>query len=1782
MLLAMSIAGHGQQLPRANKPTASEATSNHAVAVANYGNLPLGFEANQGQTDPQVRFLSRGNGYSLFLTDTAATLALTKRDASAAERGQAIGIEKKLASSAKSGKTDVVRMELVGTSHGLRVAGDDKLPGTANYFIGNDPAKWRQNVPTYGKVRYSGVYPGVDLVYYGNQRQLEYDFVVAPNAEAKSIKLHFAGADKLELDSNGDLKVIAKNGQVSFRKPVAYQEESGRRQPVEGRFTLLARNTVSFTLGSYDRSQSVVIDPTLAYSTYLGGSTGSGATAIAADASGNTYVTGETADTDFPITSGAHQSTNNAGRGIPNVFVTKLNPTGTALVFSTYLGGSGNGSSGDVGLGIAIDSSDNSYITGYTFSSDFPLKNAFQSTNKAAQNGLSEPFVAKINASGSGLVYSTYLGGSSNIYSKDRGDRGYGIAVNGAGNAYVAGSTQSTDFPVTSGAYQGTDAGAANGSGNAFITEMGVAGSSLVYSTYLGGSGIVYDVTNALIYTRGDGARGIAVDKSGNVYVSGIASSTDFPVTGGAFQSVNNAAANTASNAFISKLNPTGSSLIYSTYLGGSSTSSPDLTCFGCDDGDGAASIAIDSSGNAYVVGGTYSSNFPTTNGVFQKTNQGKVNAFVSKINPTGTALIYSTLLGGSGSQGDVAYGMALDPAGDVYVSGFASSANFPITSGAFQSTNEAASKGATNAFLSEVNPTGTGLLYSTYFGGMGYPTGSDGSGPYVGDYSYGLTLDCSGNAYLAGTASSPNFPTTSTAYQTVGKAETNAFVSKFSFASGSTCSSKVSTTTSVTSNDNPVDYGAEVTFTAFVQASSGTGIPTDSVMFSVDGGIGTSVILDGTGHATYTDGSLAAGSHTITASYSGDSNYLASNGTFIETIIGPAASIAVVSGSGQGAVVGTAFAAPLMVVVKDVNGNPVSGASVSFKGNGLSFASTTVTTGSGGTASTTAIPTAVGTLTATASTSGVSASATFALTGAASTPPAGLGIISTYAGDGTKGYSGDGGAAISAELAYPVGTAMDKAGNLYVADLTNNRIRKVTPQGVVSTYAGNGTAGFSGDGGPATSAEINGPLGVGLDSAGNLYIGDSYNQRVRKVTPQGIISTFAGNGAYGYNGDGIAATSAKLYYPSGIASDSNGNIFIGDYFNNRVRKVNIAGIISTVAGTGSTGYSGDGGAATEAELYYPTGVAFDPAGNLYIADYYNNRVRKVTTGGIISTFAGTGVGGYNGDGIAATSADLYAANAVSTDNSGNVYIGDYANNRVRKVDTTGIISTVAGDGKAGYSGDGGLATSAEFTNPQGLSVDTYGSLYIADSNNNRIRKVQYQTSTPVFSPVAGTYSSAQSVTITDSTPGATIYYTTNGTTPTTLSTKYTGAITVSSSETIEAIALASEYGNSAVASAAYTIIPLPVALRFIPVTPCRIADTRSTTGAFGGPKLAAAATRTFDVPQSACGIPTTAVAYSLNATVVPIASLGYLTIWPGGEAQPTVSTLNSTDGRVKANATITPAGTNGGVSVYASDATQFILDIDGYFVPAGTNASGLEFFPLAPCRIADTRNPTGTLGGPSLASNTARAFPVQSSACGIPSSAQAYSLNVTAVPHDSLGFLSLWPSGEAQPVVSTLNATTGAVTANAAIVPAGTGGEVSILVSDASDVILDVNGYFAPPAAGGLSLYTVTPCRVIDTRNGAGAFDGLLAVPVHGSSCAPPATAQAYVLNATVVPTKSLSYLTLWATGGAQPDVSTLNATDGAVTSNMAIVPTTNGSVDAFSTDSTNLLLDLSSYFAP
>jgi hypothetical protein len=376
--------------------------------------------------------------------------------------------------------------------------------------------------------------------------------------------------------------------------------------------------------------------------------------------------------------------------------------------------------------------------------------------------------------------------------------------------------------------------------------------------------------------------------------------------------------------------------------------------------------------------------------------------------------------------------------------------------------------------------------------------------------------------------------------------------------------------------------------------------------------------------------------------------------------------------------------------------------------------------------------------------------------------------------------------------------------------------------------------------------------------------------------------------------------------------------------------------------------------------------------------------------------------------------------------------------------------------------------------------------------------------------------------------------------------------------------------------------------LQFVPVPPCRIADTRSPNGPFGGPSLATAATRDFAIPASACGIPSNAQAYSLNLTVVPLGPLGFISVWPAGQPQPDVSTLNSSDGRIKANAAIVPAGANGAITIYASNPTHVIVDINGYFVPPGTRT--LAFYPLTPCRIADTRLGTGTFAGPALASRQVRSFPILASSCNIPSNAQAYALNMTVVPAAPLGFLSAWPAGTPQPGVSTLNAPTGTIVANAAIVPAGSGGAITVMATDPTDLIIDVNGYFAPPGgAGALQFRAVTPCRILDTRDPDGPFGGPQLKAAQGrsfvvplASCQIPNAAQAYSLNATVVPPAGLGFLTLWG-NNPQPGVSTLNDSDASIVANAALVPAAgDGSVSAYASHATHLILDINGYFAP
>ncbi|HEY0003167.1 MAG TPA: SBBP repeat-containing protein [Pyrinomonadaceae bacterium] len=669
----------------------------HVQAREAYGQIAMSFEANRGQTDASVNFLARGAGYTLFLKPTEAVFVLARQN----------------------DKRAVLRMKLVGSDAGARAEGLDELAGKVNYFVGSDSSRWLTEAQTFGRVRYGRVYTGIDLVYYGNQRQLEYDFRVAPGVNAQAVKLEFEGADKVELNAAGELLLTLGEATMRQPKPVLYQEVAGVRRAVDGGYVIGNDGRVGFRVGEYDAQQTLVIDPVLSYSTYLGGSDTDDGNDIALDSAGNAYICGNTASTNFP-TANAIQSTFGGANfvGGRDGFVTKLNAAGTAFVYSTYLGGSGD----DRCNKISVDSSGNAYVAGETTSSNFPTANAFQAT---FGGGLSDAFVTKINAAGSALVYSTYLGGS--IF-----DAAHAMTIDSSGNAYITGRTTSSNFPVVN-PIQGTYSGGPGA--DAFVTKLNAAGTALVYSTYLGGAG-----GNG--FTAGFS---IKVDSTGNAYVTGQTRATDFPTAnaiqatfGGGFPD---------GDAFITKINAAGSALVYSTYLGGS-------------DNDIGFEIAVDSVGSAHIAGVTHSANFPTAN-AFQSTFKGASDAFVTKLSAAGTAFTYSTYLGGTTDESG--NGIALDSAGNAYVAGGTTSTDFPTVN-----PTQATNGGGIDVFLTKFNPGGTSLIYSTYFGGSG------------GDTALAVALDSANSMYLTGRAASTNFPTLNPVQSANGGGQ-DAFVTKIS-----------------------------------------------------------------------------------------------------------------------------------------------------------------------------------------------------------------------------------------------------------------------------------------------------------------------------------------------------------------------------------------------------------------------------------------------------------------------------------------------------------------------------------------------------------------------------------------------------------------------------------------------------------------------------------------------------------------------------------------------------------------------------------------------------------------------------------------------------------------------------------------------------------------------------------------------------------------------------------------------------------------------------------------
>lgn len=704
LLGALGMQANAADMPEATRSTVAPTKETQSKIIESYARSPLSFEANRGQTAEQVKFVSRGPGYTLFLTNDEAVLAL--RDHSKVH--QAAGT--------------TLRLQFVGANRHATVKGLEELPGKSNYFVGNDPKQWQTGIPAYARVKYHDVYPGVDVNYYGTQQQLEFDFVVAPGADPSQIALHLQAdpsakaqkQGKLRVDNHGDLVESTRAGELRLRKPTVYQiianAGEAEKKLVETKYVLKKNFQVGFEVGSYDKTRELVIDPIVPfYSTYLGGAANDFGLSIAVDPKGNAYITGATASLNFPVPGCVFGCVYNGGAF--DAFVTELNPAGFP-VYSDYLGGAGT----DYGYGIAVDFNGSAYVTGATNSLNFPVPGCIICANR----GGFDAFVTEVAPGGAGLIYSTYLGGKGNDY-------GRAIAVDNNGDAYVTGITSSHNFPMFACAFCVFQGGATD----AFVTELRPFGVGFVFSTYLGGKGNDYGY-------------GITFDPNERPIVTGSTTSLNFPVVAGCFQCANAG----LSDAFITEFNFAGAGLLASTYLGGTGN-------------DYAYAIAQNTNEGIFITGSTASQNFPVVNCLQCVFQGGASDAFVTHFNPALTGLVYSTYLGGKGT--DSGRGIALDAKLDALVTGYTSSVNFPVAN-CFQCVYNG---GASDAFVTSLIPPGPGLNFSTYLGGKG------------NDYGYGIGVNLSFNplaAFVTGSTTSVNFPVLG-CFQCVNGGASDAFV---------------------------------------------------------------------------------------------------------------------------------------------------------------------------------------------------------------------------------------------------------------------------------------------------------------------------------------------------------------------------------------------------------------------------------------------------------------------------------------------------------------------------------------------------------------------------------------------------------------------------------------------------------------------------------------------------------------------------------------------------------------------------------------------------------------------------------------------------------------------------------------------------------------------------------------------------------------------------------------------------------------------------------------------
>ncbi len=1326
------VAGVGVSVPRqATRPATPPALAARAL-LARYGQLPLRFESNRGQTAAGVRFLARGAGYTLFLTGSEAVLslagspptdpsacgarplpgvpggALPGRAAAAAAqtmqpspidgvsgpRGHEAQARASFSSlrngaapdscpaTAGAGATvqpgqpgqlegSVLRLRFLGAASHPAVTGQDLLPGQSNYLTGRDAHAWLRAVPAYARVVYHNLYPGVDLAYHGRQDgRMEYDLTLAPGADPRRIRLFVRGAGgSLRLDRAGNLLVPEAGKTLRQDRPVVYQQIAGRQRAVAGRYVLYGGDTVGFRVGRYDHGRPLVIDPVLVYSTLLGGSGGGGGgdsgSHVAVDGAGNVFVTGTAYSPNFPTTTGAYSRTlANTYRNSPNAFVSELSADGSHLIYSTYLGGNGGFGAGDGGSGIALPSGCQTgcaaYVVGDTYSPDFPTTTGAYSRTLSTTT-TADLFITELSGDGGSLLYSTYLGGSKQNFAYifngfiNNGNIA-GIAVDGTGHAFVTGNTYSSDFPTTTNALSPTMANTQSGFSEPFLSELDPTrsgASSLVYSTYLGGSGGARTSSG----TFNDVAYGIAVDGAGHPYVTGEAASRDFPTTPNAYA---RGPRSTLVNAFVSEFDTTMSgsnSLLYSTYLGGFSF-------------DYGAGIATDPAGHAYLTGYTNSSDFPTTTNAYSRTiGTTNGNAFVSELDTaiSGTgSLVYSSFLGGSGGfrfsfgvVGDGANGIAADGAGRAYVIGSAYSPDFPTTANAYaRAPAITATAFRANVFVSELDTTvagPNGLAYSTYLDGSGFDTAS----------SIALAPRCASPcaAYLVGTTSSPDFPTTSNAIsRTLGSSNGNAFVSEL---------------------DASMSGASSLRYSTYLGGSGGT----------YGGDRGNAIAVDGSGHA-YVAGSVRSATFpTTTNAYSPTIGGYGATDTFVSEL----------SPDGGSLVYSTYF-----------------GGSTSTTAYGIALPPRCTGSCPAYIAGTTFSPDFPTTSNAVARTLPVTASHAF---------------VSELSGDGSAlvystllgGSSSD----------FGSGIAVDAAGHAYVTGST-------------------GSTDF-----PTTTTAYSRTLGT---THGNAFVTELDPSQ---SGANGLVySTFLGGGGATHRGPNFTFVSGD--YADGIAPDPTGHIYVTgeadspdfptttNAYSRTIGTIGGNAFVSeldpTQSGANSLLYSTFLGGSSFA---YGTSIATDPAGHAFITGEADSADFPTTTNAYSRTIGTTGGNAFMSEldtTISGTASLLYSTflggssfdygQGIAVDSAGRAFVTGEADSRDFPTTTNAYSRTLTGRSAAFVSeldptitGTGSLVYS---TFLGGSGAFDYGNGIAVDAADNAY--VTGQTASPDFPTTAGAF----------------------------------------------------------------------------------------------------------------------------------------------------------------------------------------------------------------------------------------------------------------------------------------------------------------------------------------------------------------------------------------------------------------------------------------------------------